>query len=70
MAKVEFECGNLKTNQEHCTCSAVDCDKHGRCCECLRAHLSMKQLPGCCFPAQAEKAGQRSFAQFVSLLSE
>ena len=29
-----------------CPCTA-DCERHGRCCECLRAHLSGGSLPAC-----------------------
>jgi len=29
-----------------CPCTA-DCERHGRCCECLRNHLANNNLPAC-----------------------
>jgi hypothetical protein len=37
------------------------------CCECLKYHLAMKQLPGCCFPPHAEKTYDRSFRKFIEV---
>ena len=45
MAKTN--CVNIETNEENCSCSAIDCERHGVCCECLRAHLGGNGLPGC-----------------------
>ena len=60
-------CQNLKSNCEKCTCSAAGCSRHGKCCECLHYHLSMKQLPACCFPPDAEATYDRSFKKFIEV---
>jgi len=60
-------CPNQSRNMKWCNCSYDGCDKHAICCECLRYHLSMKQLPGCCFPPDAEKTYDRSFKHFVQI---
>ncbi len=41
------DCVNIEINEESCTCTATDCDRHGVCCECLRAHTGADGLPGC-----------------------
>ena len=41
------DCVNIETNEENCSCSSLDCDRHGVCCECLRAHSDGDGLPGC-----------------------
>lgn len=61
-----MEC-NRKANMARCTCTYEPCDKKGICCECLRYHLALKQLPGCCFPPQAEKTYDRSFRKFIEV---
>ena len=61
-------CPNHATNAKHCTCSYPGCPKHAVCCECLQYHLSMRQLPGCCFPEAAERTYDRSFEKFAQLV--
>ncbi len=51
-------------NLKRCNCSA-GCDKKGVCCDCLAYHLAQRQLPGCCFPPEAEKTWDRSFRNFA-----
>jgi hypothetical protein len=51
-------------NMNKCNCT-YSCEKHGVCCDCLHYHLSMKQLPACCFPDEVEKTYDRSFARFA-----
>jgi hypothetical protein len=58
-----MEC-KKKSNLNKCTCSA-GCDKKGVCCDCLHYHLAGRQLPGCCFPPEAEKTYDRSFEAFA-----
>ena len=41
-----MEC-KVETNKEQCACGSMDCERRGLCCDCLRAHLSKKQLPMC-----------------------
>jgi hypothetical protein len=52
-------------NLSFCNCTYSGCDRKGVCCECLQYHLKMKQLPGCCFPDEAEATYDRSFAAFA-----
>lgn len=40
-----MEC-KAEANKGKCPCTA-DCERHGVCCDCLRAHLSRKSLPAC-----------------------
>jgi hypothetical protein len=56
---------NKEQNLEFCTCSYGGCDRKGMCCECIQYHLASKQLPGCCFPAEAERTYDRSFKAFA-----
>ncbi len=57
-------------NLQECNCSYGGCPRKGVCCECLQYHLRMKQLPGCCFPNDAEATYDRSFAHFARLVQE
>ena len=41
------DCVNIEINEENCSCSSLDCDRHGVCCECLRAHSDGNGLPSC-----------------------
>ena len=41
-----MEC-QVKENKKNCPCTAVDCERHGICCECIRAHAASKSLPAC-----------------------
>ena len=59
-----MEC-NKQLNLDNCNCSYPGCGRKGLCCECLRYHLASRQLPACCFPDEAERAYDRSFAAFA-----
>jgi len=65
-----IQCEILKKNLERCNCTYPGCDKHGNCCDCIRYHLANKELPGCCFPDDAEKTYDRSFRKFIEIWSE
>ena len=52
-------------NSKTCNCTYEPCSRKGVCCECLRYHMQMQQLPACCFPPDVEKTYDRSFARFV-----
>jgi hypothetical protein len=56
--------GNLK----RCNCSYSPCPRKGLCCECLQYHLANRELPACCFPNDAERTYDRSFAHFARLV--
>ena len=45
MAKTN--CPNIAENEQRCTCPAVDCERHGVCCECLSSHMERDSLPSC-----------------------
>lgn len=64
-----MEC-NRTRNSENCNCSYDPCERKGLCCECLRYHLKNRQLPGCCFPGNAESTYDRSFEHFARLVTE
>jgi len=61
---------NLQDNKKRCPCTYEPCDKKGKCCECLRYHLSRKELPACCFPKDVEKTYDRSFKKFIEVYSK
>ena len=62
-----MEC-KKEENKERCNCTYPGCNKKGICCECIRYHLAIKQLPACCFPNDVEKTYDRSFEKFAELV--
>jgi hypothetical protein len=56
-------------NKKKCNCT-YDCDKKGVCCNCIKYHLSRKELPACCFPKGVEATYDRSFKKFAELVKE
>ena len=40
------ECGNTLP----CTCKSTDCERHGKCCECVAHHRAQGNLPRCLRP--------------------
>lgn len=64
-----MEC-NKARNQENCNCSYDPCTRKGVCCECISYHLKNRQLPGCCFPGDAERTYDRSFDHFARLVTD
>lgn len=58
-----MECKKDK-NLEICTCT-YNCSTKGMCCDCISYHLKSRQLPGCCFPPDAERTYDRSFEAFA-----
>ncbi|MEI7731646.1 MAG: DUF6485 family protein [Verrucomicrobiota bacterium] len=63
-----MEC-KKERNQSNCNCSYSPCPRKGICCECLQYHLSNRELPGCCFPKDAEASWDRSFEHFARLVN-
>ncbi len=63
-----MEC-NQERNLKHCNCTYEPCSRKGICCECIRYHLRMRELPACCFSREAERTYDRSFEHFASLVS-
>lgn len=60
-----IEC-NLEENKKRCTCTYEPCNKKGKCCECIRYHWSLGELPGCLFPPEVEKTYDRSLRGFIA----
>jgi hypothetical protein len=61
-------CANQKKNLASCTCTYVSCERRGLCCECVAYHRALDQLPGCFFPAEAEKTYDRSVRNYVKVM--
>lgn len=59
-----MEC-KKEQNSNDCTCTYMSCGRRGVCCDCIKYHLASKQLPGCCFPTEAEASYDRSFENFA-----
>jgi hypothetical protein len=57
-------------NSKSCNCTYEPCSRKGTCCDCIRYHLDMRELPACCFTAEAELTYDRSFEHFARLVSE
>jgi len=55
-------------NLRSCNCSYELCSRKGTCCDCLSYHLKARELPGCCFPDDAERTYDRSFEHFARLV--
>ena len=63
------EC-NIEGRKKSCACT-YDCQRRGKCCECLEHHLSKNQLPGCTFAKiskEAEKSYNRDIQYFAKLV--
>jgi hypothetical protein len=52
-------------NSKKCTCTYSSCSRRGVCCQCIAYHLKNRELPGCCFPPEAERTYDRSFEAFA-----
>ncbi len=59
-----MECRKAR-NLDFCSCTYAGCNRQGICCECLQYHLKSRELPGCCFPPEAERTYDRSFEAFA-----
>jgi len=64
-----MEC-SIEQNKLKCNCTYSGCPRHGKCCDCISHHLSRRELPACCFPADAEATYDRSFRKFIEVHSE
>jgi hypothetical protein len=61
---------NQSKNLDRCNCTYEPCPRKGACCECIAYHLKNRELPGCCFPEDAESTWDRSFKHFADLVSK
>ena len=64
-----MEC-NQKHNLANCNCTYSPCSRKGICCECIRYHLNMRELPACVFPKDAEASFDRSYEYFARLVNQ
>jgi hypothetical protein len=64
-----MEC-KIEKNMKGCTCTYEPCSRKGVCCDCLRYHWRMGQLPGCLFPKDVEASCDRSVEKFVETFQE
>lgn len=64
-----MEC-NKERNLQDCNCTYEPCSRKGVCCECLRYHWRMRELPGCLFPDDVERTWDRSLDNFVRLYQQ
>jgi hypothetical protein len=62
-----MEC-KKQQNKKNCACTYEPCSRKGACCDCLTYHLNSRELPGCCFPKDAEATYDRSFEHFARLV--
>jgi hypothetical protein len=60
---------NVDSNRKHCNCTYEPCPRKGICCECIRYHQRMNELPACFFPDDVERTYDRSIRRFVMLHS-
>jgi hypothetical protein len=64
-----MEC-KIEENQANCTCTYEPCSRKGKCCECIAYHWRHEELPGCLFPADAERTYDRSLRHFIRIHSQ
>ena len=60
-----MDCPNVEKNLSFCTCTYESCARKGRCCECVRYHVTKRQLPACAFTPEAERTYDRTLEKFV-----
>ena len=63
------ECSE-KENRKFCNCTYEPCSRKGICCECIRYHWSMGELPACLFPDDVERTYDRSIRKFIEVYSK
>lgn len=59
------EC-NIEENLKYCTCT-FSCSKKGKCCECVAYHRNLGEIPGCFFPKNEERTGDRTIRNFINI---
>lgn len=62
-----MNCVNKEKNLKQCACTYNGCSRKGICCECVRYHLSNKEIPGCFFPPDEERTYDRSLEYFLKV---
>ena len=64
-----MEC-KQKENMARCNCTYEPCSRKGICCECIKYHWSMQELPACVFPLEAERTYDRSIRKFIEVYKD
>ncbi len=59
-----MDCPNLQKNLQNCNCT-YECDKKGKCCECIAYHRERGELPACYFSAEKEKTYDRTIEKYL-----
>lgn len=54
-------------NKRQCNCTYEPCSRKGMCCECLRYHRQLGELPACFFPEDVERTYDRSIEKFIEI---
>lgn len=61
-----MEC-QVEVNKSRCPCTYEPCSRKGKCCDCIRYHWELDELPGCLFPPEVERTYDRSIKKFISI---
>ncbi len=61
-----MEC-NINANKKKCNCTYEPCSRKGVCCECIRYHFDLGELPACLFPDDVEKTYDRTIERFIQV---
>ena len=59
-----MEC-KKEENLKDCPCTYPGCERKGTCCDCIKYHWEMGELPACFFSKEAEKTYDRSIKKFI-----
>jgi len=43
-----------ETNKHECPCNNLECENHGKCCDCVAVHKGRGNLPFCLRPVEKE----------------
>lgn len=58
-----MEC-KKEENLKKCPCTYPGCPRKGICCECIRYHKEIGELPACYFSEEDERSYDRSIENF------
>ncbi len=59
------EC-KVEENKADCPCTWEPCSRKGICCECIKYHWRLGELPACVFPPEVERTFDRSIERFIA----
>ena len=59
------QCVNQEEHKKQCPCTYEPCSKKGICCECIKYHWRLGELPACLFSPEVERTYDRSIARFI-----